>query len=363
LNKERDIFCEGIEPQEVFDSNMGTIINPVIRCVIKKENALFCHEDDRSDLAKTLNKQELIYNCLAVQAKIQDKVVGHVFLANSNRSFSSEDVVTIEKLCSILALAIYRRQAEEEIIQAKDKAEESEKLKTTFLSNISHEIRTPLNGIIGFANLITNQDLSEEKRQIYMEIISSNSAQLLKIINDLLDISHIETGKISISLNPVSVNTILRDLQEEFLLTLKRSKKSNLSLMFFDGLTDHESYILSDEMRIKQILSNLLSNAIKFTKKGEISYGYVYIEDIQKLRFFVKDTGIGINHEYQKIIFDSFRQEDESKTRKYGGSGVGLSITKALVEKLGGEIWFDSKKGEGTTFYFTIPYKPLLVRN
>lgn len=234
---------------------------------------------------------------------------------------------------------------------AKIKAEESDKLKSAFLANMSHEIRTPMNSIIGFAKILNRKNLREEKRKQFTEIIKEMSHQLLRLINDIIDISKIETGQIDIKIEKANINDLLMRL---FTIYKPIAGNNNLNLYVQKTLSDEQSEIFTDLTKIRQILDNLISNAIKFTHKGYITFGYHVNKD--QMEFFVEDTGIGIEKNIRKKIFEPFRQADTNVAGSYGGTGLGLSISKAYIEKLGGKIWLDSQAGEGSTFYFTIPF-------
>ncbi|HAF30030.1 MAG TPA: hypothetical protein DCG75_13400 [Bacteroidales bacterium] len=243
-----------------------------------------------------------------------------------------------------------RTKAEIELINAKEKAEESDRLKSAFLANMSHEIRTPMNGIIGFAKLLQKNGLSKEKLTDYINIIIKSSKQLLNIVNDILDISRIETGQLELYENTINVNNVLDEIKSFFELN---ATEKGLKLNLYYELKNNEAFIFIDDSKLKQIIYNLIGNALKFTEKGSIDFGYKLID--QQIEFFVKDTGIGIHSKYQKHIFDRFNKI-EYKTNIYGGTGLGLAISKGLIEKMNGEIWLTSKEGEGTTFYFTLPF-------
>lgn len=245
-----------------------------------------------------------------------------------------------------------RKKAEEEIIIAKEKAEESDNLKTAFLNNISHEIRTPLNAIIGFAGLLKEPDVSESQVQNYANVIMESSNQLLLIITDIINISTIEAGQVKVNWSEVDINSTINILYEQH-----RTRAENKKLQFFytAPLKDKAAVIITDYTKFIEVLSNLISNAVKFTSKGHVRFGYELKDNF--LEFYVEDTGIGINSSFSKSIFDRFTQAESAFSQKYGGAGLGLSISKAYVEVLGGSIWFNSVEGEGTTFYFTIPYK------
>lgn len=248
-----------------------------------------------------------------------------------------------------------KKMAEGALVKAKEKAEESDRLKSAFLANTSHEILTPMNAIIGFAALLKSKKLSEERKNSFIDIINSKSKQLLQIISDIIDISKIEAGHIKIINKNFSLNVLTGQLVL-FLDTLKEREKKLLRISVKNCLSDKESWIYSDKVRIEQILTNFLSNAYKFTEKGRIELGYT-IEHNQSIVFYVRDTGIGINEHELKIIFDRFRQVSGSFSRIYGGVGLGLSISKGIAEKLGGEIWVESEINKGSTFYLRIPYK------
>lgn len=225
---------------------------------------------------------------------------------------------------------------------------------TTFLANISHEIRTPLNGIIGFAELLLKKKIPLEKQREFIGIIYNNGSYLLKLITDMLDLSRIESGKLELYKVKFSINRLLYDLQLFFLMDLKNKKKENISINVGPGLGDNDDWIIADELRIKQVLINLISNALKFTTSGEVSFGYKVIPD-NMLEFYVRDTGTGIDITELKIIFDRFRQANDTVASKYGGSGLGLSISKEFIELHGGKIWAESDINKGSTFYFTLP--------
>lgn len=239
---------------------------------------------------------------------------------------------------------------------AKEMAEESDRLKTAFLANMSHEIRTPMNGILGFSELLNDDSLAHEERQKYINVISENSRHLLGVINDIIDISKIDSNQLLINTVPFNLNKLMDDVfiiyQNEKIIR----HKEHLNIVMNKSLSDENSLIISDDIRLRQILYNLLGNALKFTNEGFIKLEYVLKGD--KLQFMVQDTGKGISKNRQSIVFERFRQEEETYTRYFGGSGLGLSISKGLAELLGGRIWMESEEGTGTIFYFTIDHKP-----
>jgi len=241
-----------------------------------------------------------------------------------------------------------------ELYLAKEKAEESNKLKTAFLQNISHEIRTPLNAISGFSGLLNTPDLSKEKRKKFVSIIQNSSNQLASIVTDILTISSLETKQIKSNIDKVCINRIIKDL----LVTFKQQAiKDNISLYAKQPLPEKQSEIFTDKTKLIQILTNLINNALKFTPQGFIEFGYSLINN--NLEFYVKDSGIGIDPKYHEKIFERFGKINTSTTKLYGGTGIGLPISKEYVELLGGKIWVLSETDKGSSFYFTIPYKPV----
>lgn len=254
----------------------------------------------------------------------------------------------------------------QELIKARENAEESDRLKSAFLANMSHEIRTPLNGILGFAELLEDVRLTEKSRQHYIKVIKNSGIRMLNIINDIIDISKIESGQVKTFTTETNINELINNIYSIFSndVEVKRIK-----FIVRTGLPFEKTYIRTDGEKLYAIFSNLLKNAIKFTQKGQIEFGYVLNpQDVSsgsadlknfkptELIFFVSDTGIGIPKEKLGIVFERFRQVNDTHTRNHEGAGLGLSISKAYVEMLGGKIWVESEYGKGSVFYFTIPY-------
>ncbi len=245
-----------------------------------------------------------------------------------------------------------RKLVEQELIDAKEKAEESDRLKTAFLHNISHEIRTPMNAIVGFSSFLDDPDITPEKRKGYTEIIIQSSDQLLAIIDDIISIASIESGQEKIRESEININSVCKLIYDQFAPT---AKEKNIDLTLKTDLDDNEAIIISDSTKLNQILTNLIGNAFKFTIEGFVKFGYS-LKD-KHLHFFVEDSGIGIQLDMQEKIFNRFRQVETTDKRNYGGSGLGLSISKAYVEMLGGEMKLTSQLGKGSVFSFTIPYR------
>lgn len=244
---------------------------------------------------------------------------------------------------------------ENELKLAKEKAEESDRLKSAFLANMSHEIRTPMNGILGFAELLKEPDLTGEEQQAYIQIIEKSGARMLNIINDIIDISKIEAGLMKLYVKESNVNE-----QIKYIYTFFKPEVESKGLEFTckTPVPEKEAFIKTDREKVYAILTNLVKNAIKFTEKGSIEFGYALKTDREdaKLEFYVKDTGIGIPKDRKDAIFERFIQADIADNMARQGAGLGLSISKAYVEMLGGKIWVDSEEGVGSTFYFTLPY-------
>lgn len=245
-----------------------------------------------------------------------------------------------------------RKKAENELIRAKERAEESDHLKSTFLANMSHEIRTPLNSIIGFAELMSDPDFDSDRQFEFARMIHASGVNLLSILSDIMDFSKIEAGQVAVNKNTFSVTQLISKIQKEYSFA---ATAKNIELHIAPGLDD-EIFLESDESKLRQVLVNFVGNAIKFTKTGYIEIGAEEVNGA--VQFYVKDTGIGIPKKYHEEIFERFRQVEAATTRKYGGNGLGLAISKSLVELLGGTIWMESEEGKGSTFYFTIPHSP-----
>lgn len=239
---------------------------------------------------------------------------------------------------------------QKELIKARKKAEENDKLKSAFLSNLSHEIRTPLNGIMGFISILQRDDLTETERMEYLNIVSENGDRLLKTMVDIIDISKIESGQIELDNSEVDMNEILKRLYDFF---KPEANSRGLEFSYTNRIKPEKYVILTDQVKIYSILTNLIKNALKYTKEGFVKYDCVL--EGNELHFSVSDSGIGLPADKLEIIFDRFVQVDASRMRKFEGSGLGLSITKAYVELLGGTIHVESKVDVGSTFTVRIP--------
>ncbi len=253
------------------------------------------------------------------------------------------------------------QQINKELAHAKEKAEESDRLKSAFLANMSHEIRTPMNAIIGFSDLLNNEHLSYEKRKRFTTVINQRTNDLLTIINDILDISKIESGTLRINKSMDNINFLINDIVEFFTSRNETLVNKPVQLIFSPTLKNEDAIIQADFSRLRQVFTNLIDNAYKFTHRGIIEIGYSCIND-KDLLFYVKDPGIGISKEKQGVIFERFRQaHDFLISREYGGTGLGLTISKGIVELMGGRLWVESEEGVGSTFFFTLPFQKSII--
>jgi signal transduction histidine kinase len=355
----------------VFDSTGDAIIvhniNGQILYVNKPGKKLIKLIDGNADCGNYL-KILLDYSNVSTFIEEWQKVmkseptVMDIEIVPQNNSFSIHLQTSINKvkwfgepaLIEIIRDFSDRIEYEKQLKQAKERAEESDRLKTAFLANLSHEIRTPMNGILGFTDLLLNEATSEEEREHCLKIIQSSGERLLNLINELIDISKIETGTAEVYYNRTNLNNLLSNIYN-FYKPQVESKKLHFSFSTF--LPDASSDILTDSLRLEQILSNLIYNAIKFTNSGYINFGYKIVK--RDIHFWVKDSGIGISKEDQEVIFNRFRKISNSTTNNLGGSGLGLSIVKAFVELLGGTISVISEPNQGAAFQFIIPFRPV----
>jgi len=276
-------------------------------------------------------------------------------------SLSTRSVVVRDEAGEILgALTISRditklKMVHEELIKSNLEAEMSNRLKSSFLANISHEIRTPLNSVVGFSNLLLENDISREVKEEYIEHINHNSEKLLQIIGDIIDLSRLESSQIEITYEETSVNSIIKEVVDEARNGIRRNEKP-IILNVKDQFEEDCDLIFTDRIWLKRVLTHLMDNAVKFTLDGSIEFSY-YREN-ENLIFKIKDTGIGINKENLGRIFEEFRQEIDGHHRPFEGLGIGLTLAKEVIERMGGKIFVQSEKDVGSEFSFLIPYRP-----
>jgi hypothetical protein len=327
----------GYTKQEFDQLNVRDIVNP----------------DDLSyetDRAEALNAKGYFETELRLKHKD-----GH-FVNLSTRSVIVKD----DKGEVVGALTISRdittlKKVHEDLVKANIEAETSNRLKSSFLANISHEIRTPLNSVVGFANLLLANDITNEIKEEYIEHINHNSEKLLQIIGDIIDLSRLESSQIEITYEEASVNNIVNEVVEETRKIIKRNEKS-IILNVKNLLEENGDLIFTDKVWLKRVLNHLMDNAVKFTLEGSVQLSYSKEND--NLMFRIRDTGIGINKENLEHIFEEFRQEIDGHHRPFEGLGVGLTLAREVIERMGGKIYVQSEKGVGSEFSFSIPYRP-----
>jgi signal transduction histidine kinase len=252
-----------------------------------------------------------------------------------------------------------RKEAERKMLLAIQKAQESDSLKSAFLANMSHEIRTPLNAIVGFSQIIVDKNIDQEEQERFFQYIQENSNQLINLVNDIIDLSKLESNQLVIRESMTELNQLMYELKVMAEHEKKTREKDHILVFMETDLLDNNGLIYIDQYRLKQILTNLLVNAIKFTPKGYIHFGY-RLKDNDTLLFFIRDTGIGIPKNKQKEIFQYFHQLENTLNRSNSGTGLGLAICKKLVELMNGTIWLQSDPGKGTSFFMTLPYHTAL---
>ncbi|PKP08957.1 MAG: hypothetical protein CVU09_13510 [Bacteroidetes bacterium HGW-Bacteroidetes-4] len=273
----------------------------------------------------------------------------------SQRDRISLQKTKIERFAVELERKVQKRT--EQYREAKEKAEESDRLKSAFLANMSHEIRTPLNAIIGFSELLMQNQLEEKERKEYLKLINNNGNSLLLLLNDIIEISMIETGKIEFIYDEVNVSDIIKSIYSDFQEHKQLNEKPQVKLFLNDKELDKDLNIITDSLRLKQIIAHLIDNGIKYTRVGQVTLSFK--KDQNYVIFSVNDTGIGIEPKKIEQIFDRFYKADNSDTNPYRGGGLGLAIAKNLITMMGGNIWVQSVPGMGSTFYFTIPINPV----
>ncbi len=346
---------EGIEPQIDNLQEKPTSIIPSWDPLLEKNGIIVSDNIDElpDDILEILKPQHISSIVVLPVIAYADRVgFFGIDICGKHHKWQQSEIDIFKTVANILSAAYEKNINKEQLIEAKQKAEESDKLKSAFLANMSHEIRTPLNGILGFANLLTATELTDDKVGKYKDVIEKSSEQLLRIINDILDISRIETGQVELNEEDVDLNAMLTEVCNKY---MPEAKRKALEFKCQRQDVEHVSYYRIDRYKFQQVLENLVQNAIKFTDEGSVLFGFE--KEDGKLRFFVRDTGIGIPEKEQPKIFRRFHQviDERNRIRPVGGTGLGLSISKAYVELMGGRIWVESNYNEGSVFYFDVP--------
>jgi PAS domain S-box-containing protein len=311
------------------------------------------HPEDQENLAFMEVK---LHNegAMATDFRVRHKD-GHYLHMSSKNVLIKGEKEDEDLILSIIRDVTGLKKTMKELEEAKERAEESDQLKSAFLANMSHEIRTPMNSIIGFSNLLVNPKLEEKSRELYVNRIIRNSELLLALISDIIDLAKIESGQLSIICGKLLLAELIGEMQQYAEEEIKRLDKKDIQVVSRVGIPNCE--IETDVIRIAQVMKNLINNAIKFTETGEVEIGCKQGTREDSLILYVKDTGIGIASEHFDLIFDQFRQIDGSNTRKFGGTGLGLAICKNMVRLMGGRIWVESSVGDGALFQVELPLK------
>ena len=317
------------------------------------------HPEDRIKL-DDLARQFMHDGMLAADYRVKHKSGFYLFVSAKYVLIPSEGEEP-GMIMTILRDVTEQKQVMLELEQAKERAEESDKLKSAFLANMSHEIRTPMNSIVGFSNLLVNPGLDDAARNMYVQRIVRNSELLLALISDIIDLAKIESKQLPLVYGKQKLSVLLAELKQYALDETSRLNKSGIEIITDEAESDCE--IETDVIRISQVMKNLVNNAIKFTESGKISIGCKSSDSKNNIVLFVEDTGVGISAQNFNLIFDQFRQIDGSITRRFGGTGLGLAICKNLVEMMGGRIWVDSTEGMGALFQVELPRKATLVED
>ncbi len=372
-NKQRFIEFADIIPQTIFETDKD--LNIVYINQYGLESTGYSHDD----INKTINISKLL-----LPDDPQQQQNG-LITNKSNHSISPHEYSLVHKKGHSIPVLVYsrpivnqkgfnglrgiavditdRKKTEAELFQAKEKAEESDKLKSSFLSNMSHEVRTPLNGILGFAALLKEKETPKEERAKFIDIINERAKYLLDIINNIVELSKIDSKQLRINQEEILLKEFLPDMLKEFDQTKHETGKEHIKIILDKPKIQlkRKIKITTDPYKLKQIFKNIINNALKYTEKGHINIGYQPNKD-ESILFYVKDTGIGIPKDKQDIIFKRFRQGEEGYTKSFGGAGLGLALASELVGLLHGEIWVKSRENKGTTFYFTLNKKSLLKK-
>jgi signal transduction histidine kinase len=275
----------------------------------------------------------------------------------STVNYDQSDLQLLEYVSEHLALAIERHEVQSKLIQAKEQAEESDRLKSAFLSNLSHEIRTPLNSILGFTEVMADPDFTDAQRQQYTSQVIDSGHRLLNTLTKMVELAKLQAHQMQFEIQDVEVGQMFTMLKEDIESMLCTAKKTGLEMRIeLDSRCEKQTF-MADPIRMKQLVMCLVENAVKFTDKGYLEIGCRKY-DQKQLLFWVKDSGIGMNHDELEHVFEWFIKGQKATDNFYQGTGLGLTITKLMVELMSGQIWAESEPGQGSCFYFTLPAAP-----
>ena len=291
---------------------------------------------------------------MGVPLRSESSTIGVLVVQNyeNKDAYTNDDLELLKFVSNQIRISIERKKSELELVEAKEKAIQSDKLKTSFLTNMSHEVRTPMNAIIGFSTLLNDDDITKEESAEYVSLLASNASLLLDIIDNVIEVAMLEAGEVFLERKKFGINQLLLDLLDGFEKSVDRHP--NVSVNISTAGSDEEYMLYNDPNRLMQMLNILIANALKFTDEGSVDFGYKLIDN-KYIEFIVKDTGMGIPLSQQGNIFERFRQADNSLTRKFGGTGLGLTIVKHLVNLMDGQIVLESEEGKGSLFRILLP--------
>ena len=351
-----DLWQELIHPQDkapiiknLNDTIEGKVKNFNVEYRMKHKNGSWIWVNARAKISSWDDKG-IPVKMNGIHIDINDQKISEEKIMKKNEEYQILNEEYLSQNEELIRTMHELRKVNEDLDEAKARAEESDRLKSAFLANMSHEIRTPMNAIVGFAKMMTDDDTSEDEMKEYITIINNSAKQLLALINDVIDISKIESGIIDVKKEHFNIDRLLTNIKGEF---QTQAESQNLSIICRIENDIDDFYYYSDKVKIKQIFTNLLSNSLKFTHEGNIEFGYK--NEGNNILLFVRDTGIGIDKKFHKVIFERFRQIEDYEHKKFRGTGLGLSICKSLVDKLGGDIWVESEPGIGSSFYIELP--------
>lgn len=341
--------CKVMNPQTTYDLDNTGCWGEVVR----QERPIVINDYDAfNKLKKGIPDGHVkLHRFLSIPVFSDNKIVAVAGVANKKNDYDHYDINQLSLLMSSVLKISERITLIRDLTRAKEKAEESDRLKSAFLANVSHEIRTPMNGIMGFAELLKDPELTDDhQRQQYISVIEKSGASMLNIVNNILSISKIESGTVDINFSYVDVNSQMHFIYDSLRL---RAENKNLTFIFNCPFPDKKVILKTDNEKFNGIINNLVSNAIQYTDEGKIEFGYTIKEG--QFEFYVKDTGIGIPEERRAAVFERFIQADIEDAKARQGAGLGLAISKSYVEMMGGKIWMKSEERVGSTFYFTLP--------